>query len=582
MSDLGPFTRVMYGLPAALTDLRYPLPIAGADVALRTRAELVGQLRDYLLPRLAAIDAPLLAVVGGSTGAGKSTLVNSLVGRVVTAPGVLRPTTKAPVLVYHPSNEMWFNSDRVLPGLVRSRVGSADTRTLQLVPDESIPEGLAILDAPDIDSIDDQNRALAATLLAAADLWLFVTSAARYADAVPWDYLAAAAQRGASVAVVLDRVPPAAMADVPRHLGQLMTERGLADSLLFAVPETTTDNAGLLPDEAVAPIRSWLGDLARESDARRAVIRRTLVGAVRSLEPRLEVLAQASDDQVEALNQLSSDAVGSFAQASKSVSLASSDGTLLRGEVLTRWQDFVGTGEFMRAVERRISWFRDKVIGPLRAYSPEADQVQLAVGAGLEALVRNEGEAAVERAELAWRSSPAGRFVLAQHPELARVSPDFDAHVTRAIRDWQRDVLDLVAGEGQDRRTKARYLALGVNGMGAALIIFLFASTGGLTGAEVGVAGGTSILAQRLLEAVFGDGAVRTLAQQAKRLLDARVDGVLALELARYQAALDAVDVPDDAAGSIRGTVAALTQALIDQPIEHPELSDARREIEAR
>ncbi|WIM73044.1 hypothetical protein QP028_04990 [Corynebacterium suedekumii] len=34
--------------------------------------------------------------------------------------------------------------------------------------------GLALLDAPDFDSIDDRNRALASQLLAAADLWVFV------------------------------------------------------------------------------------------------------------------------------------------------------------------------------------------------------------------------------------------------------------------------------------------------------------------------------------------------------------------------------------------------------------------------
>ena len=45
-----------------------------------THQELVDQLEDYVIPRLMTIDAPLLAVVGGSTGAGKSTLVNSLVG----------------------------------------------------------------------------------------------------------------------------------------------------------------------------------------------------------------------------------------------------------------------------------------------------------------------------------------------------------------------------------------------------------------------------------------------------------------------------------------------------------------------
>src|SRR3712207_7304862 len=54
-------------------------------------------------PRLRQMDAPLLMVVGGSTGAGRSTLVNSLVGAPVSASGVLRPTTRAPRSEEHTS-----------------------------------------------------------------------------------------------------------------------------------------------------------------------------------------------------------------------------------------------------------------------------------------------------------------------------------------------------------------------------------------------------------------------------------------------------------------------------------------------
>ena len=50
------------------------------------------------------------------------------------------------------------------------------------------------------------NRALAKQLLAAADLWLFVTTANRYADAVPWKLLEDAAGRDITVGVVLNRV----------------------------------------------------------------------------------------------------------------------------------------------------------------------------------------------------------------------------------------------------------------------------------------------------------------------------------------------------------------------------------------
>jgi septin family protein len=148
------------------------------------------QVDDYLLPRLQRLDAPLLVVVGGSTGAGKSTLVNSLVRRQVSRSGVLRPTTRAPVLVHSPVDAHWFTDQRVLPGLARVTGEEEELSpdlpitTVRLVADDALPSGLAILDAPDVDSVVDSNRQLAAQLLAAADLWLFVTTAARYADAV--------------------------------------------------------------------------------------------------------------------------------------------------------------------------------------------------------------------------------------------------------------------------------------------------------------------------------------------------------------------------------------------------------------
>ncbi|WP_447643132.1 GTPase [Nocardioides zeae] len=127
--------------------------------------------------------------MAGSTGAGKSTLVNSLVGHRVSQAGVLRPTTRSAVLVHHPDDRSWFGPDRLLPELRRVEDPTTDPGCLQLVATDAVPKGLAILDAPDIDSVDRHNRELAAQLMAAADLWLFVTSAARYADQVPWEFL---------------------------------------------------------------------------------------------------------------------------------------------------------------------------------------------------------------------------------------------------------------------------------------------------------------------------------------------------------------------------------------------------------
>lgn len=560
-------TEALTRLRAALAAVRLPLALPASQAATDRARAMVTQLDDYVLPRLATLDAPLLAVIGGSTGAGKSTLVNSLIGRVVSRPGVIRPTTRSPVLVHHPDDLEYFESDRILPGLARSRDQANDTGTLQLVPDSSLPRGLALLDAPDVDSVVQENRALAAQLLAAADLWLFVTSAARYADAVPWDYLRSAAERSAAVAVVLDRVPPAAMIEVPPHLGSLMVERGLGRSPLFAVPETAVDERGLLPDSAVAPIRTWLATLAADQASRQAVVLQTLDGAIGSLVRTAPGVADAVDAEVASLEQLRGDADRSFNEAVRTVAVQTADGSLLRGEVLSRWQDFVGTGEFMRAVEQKIGWLRDRMMATLRGEPRQVNEVKMAVESGLEAFVREEGDAAAERAEASWAAHPAGRAILAgTREDLSRTSPDFPAHVAESIRDWQGDVLGLVSEVGASKRSTARYLALGVNGVGVALMILVFSQTGGITGAEVGVAGGTAVLAQRLLEAVFGEDTVRRLTKQAKEQLDARIEGLLAGELSRYDRALAATGVDPEQAAAIRAAVADVTAQAQGDP----------------
>src|SRR4051794_16005574 len=220
-------TGALHGLRDAVAAVRFPFELAGSADAEHAAHGVLGQLDDYLLPRLARLDAPLLVVVGGSTGAGKSTLVNSLVRAPVSAAGVLRPTTRSPVLVSNPSDLPWFRQGQLLPGLVRTPESSADPRTLQIVSAPALGSGLAFLDAPDIDSVVEGNRKLAAQLLAAADLWLFVTTAARYADNVPWELLTTARLRGTVIALVLDRVPSEAAGEVTAHLREMLTARNL-------------------------------------------------------------------------------------------------------------------------------------------------------------------------------------------------------------------------------------------------------------------------------------------------------------------------------------------------------------------
>ena len=72
-------------------------------------------------------------------------------------------------------------------------------------------------------------------------------------------------------------------------------------------------------------------------------------------------------------------------------------------------------------------------------------------------------------------------------------------------------------------------------------MVVVFAHTAGLTGAEAGIAGGSAVLGQKLLEAVFGDQAVRTLAERARRSLAVRVRELVDAERARYVDLLDSL-----------------------------------------
>ncbi len=586
-------------MDAALSSLReavaaapLPLQLPGAAEARRHRQLLLDQLDDYLLPRAASLDAPLLAVVGGSTGAGKSTLVNALVGDVLTRTGAIRPTTRDPLLIHHPDDAHWFTEPRILPHLPRLRTAApgqeptpgaptagapaaavpsqhpaGTSQVLRLTSSTAVGPGLALLDAPDIDSVVDANRQLATQLLAAADLWLFVTTAHRYADAVPWDLLAAAAERDVVVAVVLDRIPPPVVREVSDDLAGMLADHGLGQAPLFLLTERELDVRGMLPAEAVADLRTWLAHLTADAAARSEVARRTLAGAVRSATTAAGSLAGAVADQATATKEMA-EALAQIFDVTELLTRIT-DGALLRGEVLSRWQDFVGTGELFRSLEAGVGRLRDRATAFLTGRPRPARRVEHALEQGLHSVLVEQADQAAHRAYTQLWQQPAGRELL-PGPELEHAADTFSADAAAAIRQWQRFVLELVRTEGQDKRTTARVLAFGVNGLAVVLMVLAFASTGGLVGAEVAIAGGSAVVAQKLLEAIFGDQAVRRLAARARADLSERVAALFEAERDRFTALLPDAAATSAAAAGLRAAVAELEEAAASLEREGP------------
>jgi hypothetical protein len=548
-------------LRAEVASIQLPLEVPGITEARAQQEALLGQLDDYLLPRLRRLDAPLLAVVGGSTGAGKSTLVNSIARREVTRSGVLRPTTRSPVLVHHPYDSGAFLSQRVLPGLARVtseapepaqpiEIDAPRVTALRLVPHEGITPGLAVIDAPDIDSVVEANRELAVQLLSSADLWVFVTTSARYGDAVPWTMLKQAVDRGVAVAVVLDRVPPDVMQEVRTDLATRLRDRGLGTSPMFTIPETPLDG-GFLPEPLVAPLAGWLKRLALDVRSRDVVVRRTLIGILDSLRERVGVVAAAADAQAVAEADLRRVLESTFDDAREALRGSLADGSVVRGELLSRWQEFVATGDVFRSLEPGGVKLRDRLRTRLRPRVPPAQPVLDALHTAITNVVLARSRGALAALAAGWSACPAGAGLLTATPALMMLPLGYDARVERALRDWRTVLTDLLQQRALEGSGAG---ALGLDGAVAVLDVLA------LAGPDADEPRAPGQVAAAVLGALYGAQSVQALAAAARTDLARRLEALVEHERARMRTHLDALGVR---AG--RGEVLTARAALVEE-----------------
>ncbi|MGH3095898.1 MAG: dynamin family protein [Streptosporangiales bacterium] len=533
-ADAGEVRTALVRLRDRLAESSFALDTPGAEPARRAGRAIVQQIDDYVLPRLDRPDAPLLVVVGGPTGAGKSTLVNTLAGRMVTPAGVLRPTTRTPVLICAGRDEQWFVDAHVLPGLGRStHAVASNDGLLHIARCDTLPPGLAIVDAPDIDSVVRSNRELASRLLAAADLWLFVTTAERYADAAPWDFLRDARSRGAAVAVALDRVPAGSEQEATRHFARLLDANGLGDAPFFVIDETPLQG-GLLPGEKAAPLRSWLVQLGSDPDARRRLVEQTLDGTVAGLGARLAPLTREAGRQQKADATLRGGVTRTFAQATEGFDAAVAGGALLTGDVLTRWRDFVGTGDIARALDAGSSDCADALSGALR-------------DAVCQLVLATVDQVRVQIADR-WAHHPAGRSLLDRWPYPETPSADLPERAVERLEAWRHEVVQLV-----DERLKASVLRHGAS-LPAPEVIGLILMIVAVTpsGDAPAQARGETRAARALLETVLGVDTARQLVAEVRRDLQREVYVLLDAEAERYTGALDEAAVPGDSVDLLR------------------------------
>jgi len=539
---------------AALADRRFAFPTANPAAEARTR-QLHDHLEGFVLPRLADLDAPLLVLLLGPTGAGKSSLLNTIAGAEVSKAGVLRPTTKDAVLYTSESD-----SNRILAS---GRLAAIAKERLRLAAVPATADGVAVIDAPDIDSVERDNRELADVLVEISDLCVFVTTATRYADLVPWEVLHRVRERGLPLVVVLNRVPAdeedrrAVVADAKRLLSETDTPDKKQPVELIAIDEGDVDpRVNGLAREKARPLLERIARLAAEADERRDVATRALAGSLRGLAPLAHSIADDLEHEAIDADALRRIAATTYAEELASLARAMQAGLMLREEVLRRWNDFVGADQVARFISSGIGRLRAILITAFRG-TPAAPVtvVEAEMTTTLEALALRHATDAARRTSIAWSERSEAAALVAANHALWSASEGFGSAVREGLGAWMGAIVDDVRAHAGRKRAVAQVAALGVNAVAVAVMLGVFAYTAGLTGAEVGIAAGTAFLNQKLLEAIFGEGAMGELISKARARLLTLLSSLFEDERARFDALAPAPGPMRELAAELRAAV---------------------------
>ena len=263
---------------------------AAREIGLEEVADEADAVMRRARERIGFPGATYVLALAGGTGVGKSSLLNALAGQAVSAVRAVRPTTDEPIA--------WVAEDR------REELGPLmawlGVRQVAGHSDASLA-GVAVLDLPDIDSVQTAHRSRVDELLPRIDAVAWVVDPEKYDDERLHAYLRSLAAHSSRMRFVLnkaDRLTDAQRDDLAVDLRRRLAAAGIEAPRVSVVSAVRGEGIDALRTElsSEAAVKGLVVDkLTTDARAASAALRQAVgVDPDGPVRPLLDVEARAA------------------------------------------------------------------------------------------------------------------------------------------------------------------------------------------------------------------------------------------------------------------------------------------------
>jgi hypothetical protein len=234
-------------------------------------------------------------------------------------------------------------------------------------------------------------------------------------------------------------------------------------------------------------------------------------------------------------------------------------GTFLRTEVLRHWESYVKADQITRFFSRGLGRIRGTIITAIRGMPvAPVGVVEKEVTSDVVAVAVSRASEAARRVASEWSTRAGPAEQLARDSSLWSASPDIATRIQPRLHEWVASIATEVQARGAGKRDLAFGVSLGVNALAVAAMVGVFAHTAGVTGTELGIVAATGFLNQKLLQAIFGEAAMREMIAGARERLEALLKDEFSKERDRF----DRLTADPAALRALAGELRAATESL--------------------